>query len=191
VIRARLLGADGTPLAEVESEIVLDSAATSGTGASASGAPVRERLGPLHLGMTAAAAKQTAPTARDTTWSQEGIQQRGITVPVGNGRALAVLSENLVTRIEVADTAVRTAERLGVGSRVDELRAAYGPPCVEVAEGRVVVWFAKAPGISFALDTPVPQNVAQLRANPDRLPATSRVTRWWLRRGVDTCATGG
>ncbi|HEX6558341.1 MAG TPA: hypothetical protein VF021_02745, partial [Longimicrobiales bacterium] len=193
VVRARLLTSDGRPLAEVESEVAVDSAAI----AAASSPGVmdtttrRDRLGPIELGMTAGALKQAAPNARDTAWSQDGVRQRGLLVPVANGNALAVLSGDAVERIEVAHTAIRSAERLGVGTRMDELRAAYGPACADAIAGRVVVWFARAPGISFAINTPVPQNPAQLRDNPDRIPGNAQVTRWWLSRGSNSCPAGG
>ena len=189
IVRARLLTADARPLAEVESEIAVDSAAiaASRSGTEADTVSIRDRLGPVELGMTAAAVRQAAPNARDTAWSQEGMRQRGLLVPVANRMALAVLSGDAVVRIEVAHPSIRTAERLGVGSRMDELRAAYGSPCADATAGRVVVRFATAPGISFAIDTPVLQNPAQLRENPDRIPSTAKVTRWWLSRGDDTC----
>lgn len=191
VVLARLLGPDGHPLAQVESEISLDSTTRGdtlrverGTGT----AGERERLGAVQLGMTAAALRQAAAGARDTTWAQESVQERGMVIPFGNqGRAIAVLSRDTVVRIEVRDTLPRTRERLGVGSRLEELRAAYGATCSAVGEGEVVVWFPNAPGISFALDAPIPTNPQQVRGKADRLPASARVTRWWLRRGVDRC----
>lgn len=74
-----------------------------------------------------------------------------------------------------------------MGSTLEELRSAYGAACADVGEGNVVVWFADAPGISFALDAPVPGSAAQLRKSPDRLPGTARVTRWWVRIGHHDC----
>ena len=191
-VRARLLSPDNHPIAEVQSEIGVDSAviAASRGVTGADTMELRDRLGAAELGMTAAAIRQAAPSAKDTTWSQDGARQRGLVVPVANGTALAVLSGDAVTRIEVVQPSVRTAERLGVGSRLDQLRAAYGSPCPSVMSGRVVVAFAAAPGISFALDAPS-QNAAQLRDHPDRIPATAKVTRWWLSRDVATCPMGG
>ena len=187
-VRGRLLRADGEALAEVESEILLAGGAAPDTVATAEIRNGRDRIGPVQLGMTAAAVRQAVPSASDTTWSQEGMSRRGVWVPLGNeGRALAVLGGDSVVRLEVRDTTFRTRERMGVGSRFDALRSAYGTPCAEADEGEVVVWFADAPGIRFALDAPVPQNVAQLRDNPDRIPDTARVTRWWLRRGGESC----
>lgn len=208
VVRARLVRPDGQPLVEVESEITLDTLGRADTTRLAQSPqdtarrdqavpdtargdqPVieRDRLGPARLGMTTGALRQAAPSARDTTWTREGTRERGQVVPLqGGGRALAVLAGDTVSRIEVRDTIARTRERLGVGSRFEELRAAYGRACADVAEGEVVVWFPNAPGVSFALDARVPQNPAQLRANPEQIPGTARVTRWWLRRGTDRC----
>ncbi len=191
IVRARLLGPDGHPLAQVESEIALDSTTRGdtlrverGTGTAGD----RERLGAVRLGMTAAALRQAAAGARDTAWAQEGVQERALVVPFARqGRAVAVLSGDTVVRVEVRDTLPRTRERLGVGSRLDELRAAYGRACSAAGEGGVVVWFPRAPGISFALDAPIPVNKGQIRESVDPLPASARVTRWWLRRGVDRC----
>jgi hypothetical protein len=190
VVRARLLGPAGRPVAEIESEVGVQRGEVTDDGPDAppAAAQPRDRLGPARLGMTAAALRQAAPGARDTTWQQEGTEERGVVVPLeGSAGVLAVLAGDSVSRIEVRNPQPRTAERLGVGSRYSELRAAYGRACAAVGEGIVVVWFPGAPGISFALDAPVPQNVAQLRDNPDSIPADARVTRWWLRRGTDGC----
>jgi hypothetical protein len=187
VVRGRLLDARGEALVEVQGEIGFAGDAPSAATTAVAGEG-RDRIGPVRLGMSSAALRQALPSARDTTWTQEGMSERGALAPLeGGGQALAVLSGDSVARIEVRDPAVRTPEGLGVGSRFEELRSAYGTACADVGEGVVVVWFASAPGVSFALDTAVPADVAQLRANPDRLPGTARVTRWWLRRGADSC----
>lgn len=202
VVRALLVRPDGQPLAEVESEIALDTVAMamgrddttrlaqSPQDTARGDRPVieRDRLGPARLGMTTGALRQAASGARDTTWTREGTSERGQVVPLqGGGRALAVLAGDTISRLEVRDTIARTREGLGVGSRFEELRAAYGRTCADVAEGEVVVWFPNAPGVSFALDARVPENAAQLRENPERIPGSARVTRWWLRRGTDRC----
>lgn len=188
LIRARLIGADGEPLAQVESEVELDSTVMArAVGPGQASAAQRDVLGPARLGMPAAELRQAVRGARDTTWSQEGTTERGLVIPLERGgRALAVLSGDSVRRIEVRDSIVRTREGLRVGSRLEELRAAYGRACAGIGEGVVVVWFPAAPGISFALDTPF-ADVDRLRDDPERIPGTARVTRWWLRRGTDSC----
>lgn len=185
IVRGRLLDADGEALAEVQGEIGLDGVPSDTTAAPVVDPP--DRIGPVRLGMNASAVRQVA-LARDTTWTQEGMPQQGVWVTLDEGgRMLAVLSGDSVARLEVRDATVRTREGLGVGSRLEELRSAYGAACADVGDGVVAVWFARAPGVSFALDTATPQDVAQLRANPDRLPGTTRVTSWWLRRGAESC----
>jgi hypothetical protein len=188
VVRARLLGASGEALAEVEGHIGLGAAVAEGATPASGAADRRDQIGPVRLGMPAAALRQAASSARDTTWTQEGTAQRGVWVPLGSdSRTLAVLSGDTVIRLEVSDAAVRTRERLGVGSRLAELRSAYGSGCADAVEGAVIVWFASAPGVTFALDAPVPSDVGELRASPEGLPATATVTRWWLQRGAERC----
>ena len=97
-----------------------------------------------------------------------------------------MLSGDAVVRIEAGHPAIQTAERLGVGSRLSELRAAYGAACAEVIDGRVVVWFARAPGVAFAA---APRSGAAL--DTGSIPGTAQVTRWWLSRDVDVCPSGG
>jgi hypothetical protein len=187
VVRARLLGANSALLAEVEGHI--------GIGAAVSEAPAsgtvdrRDQIGMARLGMAAAALRQAVPAARDTSWRHAGANHRGLWIPLGTaGRTLAVLSGDTVIRLEVSDPAVRTRERLGVGSRLDELQESYGNACADHVEGVVSVSFATAPGISFALDTPLPANTAQQRVNADGIPANAAVSRWWLHRGAHRCS---
>lgn len=188
-VLARLIGPGGQLLSEVESEIAMvgagAQAAASGDTAGPSpqaAAQGRDRLGPVRLGMTGTELRGAAPGTRDTAWSQEGTRERGVVVPLGSaGRALAVLSGDTVTRIEVRTPDPRTREGMGVGSRLEELRAAYGRPCMERAEGRTVVRFARAPGISFGLDAPGSGQSAE------SLPGDARVTSWWVARGAEGC----
>lgn len=191
-VRARLLAADGATLAEVQTGIAVDSAAlVSAAPATNDAAAItrREQVGPIVLGMSAAAVKQAVPNARDTTWLQNGARQRGLLVPMANQTAFAVLAGDAVARIEVGHAAIQTAERLGVGSRMSELRAAYGAACAEVIGGRVVAWFAAAPGISFVLNTPAPRNAAEFGAA--NVPDHAQVTRWWVSRAAEICPSGG
>ncbi|HEY0306101.1 MAG TPA: hypothetical protein VGC44_14105, partial [Longimicrobiales bacterium] len=190
-VRARLLAANGSTLAEVQTGIAVDSAAlvAARPADDASAVPRREQVGPIALGMSAAAVKQAAPNARDTTWSQGGARHRGLLVPIANQNAFAVLAGDAVARIEVGHPAIQTAERLGVGSRMNELRAAFGAACAEVIGGRVVAWFAAAPGMTFVLNAPVPRNVVEF--DPANIPDNAQVTRWWVSKDAEICPTGG
>lgn len=194
VVRARLLTADGRPLAQVESQVAVDSAAIAATRTvlGPDVVPARTRLDAIEIGMNTAAVKQAVPGTRDTAWLQDGARQRGLLVPVGSGNALAVIDQDAVARVDVTHASVLTAERLGVGSTLDQLRAAFGLPCADVVGGRAIVWFARAPGLLFALNAPA-GNAAQLRDDPDAIAGSARVTRWSLTRDVKACtrATGG
>ena len=192
LIRARLVNAEGQSLAEVQSEVALDSTVLRDAQMAAEATPEsRDQLGPARLGMTTTELRQAVSGARDTTWSQEGMTERGMVLPISDGgRALAVLSGDSVLRIEVRDSVTRTREGLGVGSTLEELRAAYGRPCAGVGEGIIVVWFPAATGISFALDTPM-SAATEVAREPDRIPGTARVTRWWLRRSTEQCPVSG
>jgi hypothetical protein len=189
IVRARLLGANSVVLAEVEGHIGLSSALSATEGVRNGTVDRRNQIGPARLGMSGTALRQAVASARDTSWdSRAGENQRGIWVPLGTaGRTLAVLSSDTVVRLEVSDPAVRTREQLGVGSRLDELRSSYGSGCANTSNGVVYVSFANAPGISFAMDTPMPSDVAQWRVNADGLPANAVVSRWWLHRGANGC----
>jgi hypothetical protein len=181
-VRARLLSAGGDALAEVETRIGPDS--VGGSSGAQDTIARRDRLGAAQLGMTVTALKSASSSARDTSWSAGGAQQRGVVIPVGSGTAVAVLERDAVARIEVTNRSVRTAEGLGVGSSVAELRAAYGEGCANIEDGVFLVWFPDASGIVFALDAPA-RNPGQVA---DQLPPTARVTRWWLQQGGESCA---
>jgi hypothetical protein len=187
VIRARLLDGDGQLLAEVESQIALEGVHPVDTATVSGAAGGRDQIGAIRLGMTRTALQQAAAGARDTSWSVAGASQQGMVAPVNGGRALVALSGDTVSRLEVRGAAPRTREQVGVGSRMDELVAAYGQPCAYNAEGAVLVRFTQAPGVTFALDTAVPADATQARAALARIPATSRVTRWWLSRDATGC----
>jgi hypothetical protein len=199
-VRAWLSDARGQPLGvEVTSDIVVEglqpAAADTLAEPGAAHTVGRDGVGGLRLGMSAAEVRQRFPAARDTTWSAEGMTERGLQVPLaepadareGGSVAVARLADGRIDQIRVRSPGPRTAEGLGVGSRLEELRAAYGPPCVSAEHGQVVVWFARQPGVSFVLDTAPPANPEALRRDPAYLPDSATVRELFVRGGADGC----
>lgn len=156
------------------------------------GATVRgDRVGPVRLGLTVEELRSAVPGARDTTFTLgEGIVERGLVVPLPGGpSALALIVDERVERVIVKDSGLRTDERLGVGSTLQELRQEYGPACAAPGEdGRAVVWFEGKPGISFRLDTGMPPGPGGAPGmDASRLSGSATVLELWVRRGTDTC----
>jgi hypothetical protein len=141
----------------------------------------RYGIGPLRIGMPAAALRSACPEARDTTWQQEGTRERGLFVLVGGRPAVAVVAGDTVRRILVDSTGrgLRTPAGLGIGSTLGELRTAYGRGCADEGDGPVAVWFTNTPGVSFALDSATSAAWAP-PAGPDALPDAAKVTGMWI-----------
>jgi hypothetical protein len=143
-----------------------------------------DRIGVVQLGATVAQVRAAAPGTRDTTFTLgEGMQERGLVVPVGQGRnVVALIVDDRVSRILVHQRGLVTERGLGVGSTFQQLRQAYGAACVAPgAAGGTAVWFPTLPGVSFGFD------VAQTSAEGGSVPDTATVRELWVRRGVDSC----
>ena len=135
-------------------------------------------------------------TVDDTTISLgEGIEERAHVVRLGAG-SLVVLStgsaDSSVTRVIVANGAFRTGAGVGIGSTVEGLRAAHGPVCSAMGEGRVVVFAEEMPGVSFEIDW---RPATRARASDDPLITDStpraadaaRITRIWVHGEAMPC----
>lgn len=190
-LRAWVTGADGAEVAAARDSIRIRAGSevvVGGCGGVKDVAVTRYGIGPLRLDMKAGDVRTLCPEARDTTWQgPEGMTERGMAVRLAGTPVVVVLNGQTVTRIQVDTAGPRTGTGVGVGSTLADLRGRYGRVCADEAEGRVAVWFATAPGISFGLRVEDTGDWAMTSRNPDDLPDTAVVDAMWVRAGSDDC----
>jgi hypothetical protein len=193
LVRAGATDPSGRPLGPLRQDTlaVFQVVASVGCGANGPLPVMRYGAGGVRLGMTPAEVRALCPGVRDTAWRAEGTRETGLVVPFGRDTVVALLVGGRVARLLVADPDLRTAAGLGVGSTFGDLVGRYGRACAGVGEGRVAVWFANAPGISFGLSAPVPPEWRGGAQDATLLSDTATVTRLWVRQGEDDCPSAG
>lgn len=108
-------------------------------------------VGRLRVGVSLADVREECTVVRDTTTlGAEGMQERRIAVDLRRDTIEAVVSNERVWRIHVDGSAFRTAEGLGVGSTVGELRQDRTAR-VMAGEGSMFIALADHCGLSFRL----------------------------------------
>jgi hypothetical protein len=176
------LSGGGTALLPVTDTVRIRAGSEVSVGgcASAGTAPAqRYGIGPVRLGMKAAALRAACPEARDTTWQAEGMAEKGLVVSLGGRPVVAQMEGDSVTRVLAVSPELRTPAGVGIGSTLGDLRNRYGRLCAVEAEGKVAVWSPNAPGVSFGVEP------AATPAPADSLPDEQRVASLWI-HGQDT-----
>jgi hypothetical protein len=118
------------------------------------------KVGRLQIGMSINEMRQHVPpgfTIKDTTLSLEGQDYTAYVLQAG-GDSKGLLVEQQcdpeckVWRLRVRDTAYKTAQGIGIGSRYGEVQHTYPISYVSPGEGNFVAVSEKA-GLSFVLNT--------------------------------------
>lgn len=108
-------------------------------------------IGRLRVGASLTAVRAECAIVRDTTGLDvEGMQQRRIAVDLRRDTVEAVVVDDRVWRVHLDGAAFRTADGLGVGSTVAELRDGRTAR-VLAGEGAMFITLADRCGISFRL----------------------------------------
>lgn len=122
-------------------------------------------IGALRIGATVAEIRSRCMVLTDSVYpGPEGQPERRLAVVTGSVNTAAAIVDDRVWRIYVASPRFRTADSLGVGTTVEQLRSPHG----RLARGEGT--FVLRPdhcGLSFQLAGGVPPNAETLDAVPD------------------------
>jgi len=143
------------------------------------GAPIidGDGLGAIRIGMDADSVKAHCTVARDTVEVRsEGQAERILVVALGGDTASVEIDSGRVWRIGIRTPKLRTADSLGVGTRLSTLLALKGGVQGLVGEGHMFLIAEARCGLSFELSAPAAPGDWQ-RARMRSLPATTAVTR--------------
>lgn len=108
-----------------------------------------EGVGELRVGMSVAQARAACRVLRDSAGEAEGMPMPLLIVDLARDTIVAEPANDRIFRLRIDGPAFRTAEGLGVGSTVADLRAA-GTARVAMGEGTFILLKEKC-GLSFRL----------------------------------------
>jgi hypothetical protein len=123
-------------------------------------------IGALRIGVSAAQIRSRCMVLSEDTAAPgpEGQKEHRLIVVTGSVNTTATLVNNRVWRLQVASPVFRTADSLGVGTQVSELRG----PNARLARGEgTYVLRRDHCGLSFQLGRGVPATAQTLEAVPD------------------------
>lgn len=118
-----------------------------------------DSIGPFRLGESLSDLQRQCPhLLYGWEWISDGYAVPAVAARLGRATITALLSDTLPTAtlhtVELVAPGPRTAERVGVGSTLEELERAYGAPAASESDCILRVWFDSRPGLAFRMEYP-------------------------------------